>query len=58
MADGHLLDPVRRAAGDYLKGYIGPLNDVGALERYICSPGLGDRAGLAGAFLLAAQASD
>jgi fructokinase len=57
MGGGHLLPHVRRAARDFLNGYIGPLNDAGALERYIGGPGLGDRAGLAGAFLLAAQAS-
>jgi fructokinase len=57
MGNGHLLPYIHRAARDFLNGYLGPLNDVGALERYICTPGLGDRAGLAGAFLLAAQAS-
>lgn len=57
LGGGRLLPHIRRAARDFLNGYIAPLNDVGALERYICGPGLGDRAGLTGAFLLAAQAN-
>ena len=57
MSNGPLLSHVQRAAGAFLNGYIEPLNDAAALERYICSPGLGDRAGLAGAFLLAGQAT-
>lgn len=56
MSDGRLLPQVRRTAREYLNGYISPLNDAGALERYIASPGLGDHAGVAGAFLLAEQA--
>jgi fructokinase len=57
MSNGPLLSQVQRAARAFLNGYIEPLNDAAALERYICSPGLGDRAGLAGAFLLAGQAT-
>jgi fructokinase len=57
MSNGPLLSHVHRAARAFLNGYIEPLNDAAALERYICSPGLGDRAGLAGAFLLAGQAT-
>jgi len=57
MSNGRLLPHVQRAARDFLNGYVEPLNDGGALERYIASPGLGDQAGLAGAFLLAEQAS-
>ncbi len=56
MTGGDLLPHIRDTARELLNGYIGPLNETGALERYICSPGLGDRAGLSGAFLLAAQA--
>jgi len=48
---------IRAAARNFLAGYIGPLNDADAFESYIASPGLADRAGLAGAFLLATQAS-
>jgi fructokinase len=57
MSNPHLLPHVHRAARELLNGYIGPLNDAGALERYICTAGLGDDAGLAGAFLLATQAN-
>ncbi len=57
MSGGHLLPYIRGTVRDFLNGYIGPLNDPGALERYVCAPGLGDRAGLAGAFLLAEQAT-
>ena len=56
LSGGQLLEPIRRSVRALLNGYIGPLNDVGALERYICAAGLGDAAGLTGAFLLAAQA--
>ncbi len=55
MSNEHLLPHIRRTAGSVLNGYIDALNDAGALERYICMPGLGSRAGLTGAFLLAAQ---
>ena len=57
MSADRLLPHVHRAARDFLNGYLHPLNDAGALERYICSPGLGNQAGLAGAFLLAERAS-
>jgi fructokinase len=57
MTGGHLLTHIRSTARDFLNGYIGPLNDPGALERYICAPGLGDRAGISGAFLLASKAA-
>ncbi len=56
MTGGDLLPHIRATTREFLNGYIGPLNEAGALERYICSPGLGDRAGLCGAFLLAVQA--
>lgn len=56
MRNEPLLSHIQRAARALLNGYIEPLNDAGALERYIRGPGLGDRAGLSGAFLLAAQA--
>ena len=56
MGNSHLMTHVHRSARDALNGYIEPLNDAGVLERYICNPGLGDQAGLAGAFLLAGQA--
>jgi fructokinase len=55
MSGGQLLPYIREAAREFLNGYIGPLNETGALERYICGPGLGDRAGISGALLLAGQ---
>lgn len=56
MTGGSLLALIRATTADLLKGYIGTLNEQGALESYIASPGLGDRAGLAGAMLLAQEA--
>jgi len=53
MTGGTLLPQIRGVVRERLHAYLGPLNDSGALDRYICGPGLGDRAGLAGAFLLA-----
>jgi fructokinase len=57
MSNAHLLSHIHSAARATLNGYIEPLNDAQALERYIRTPGLGDGAGLAGAFLLAGQAN-
>lgn len=56
MSGYSLLPLIRAAARHFLGGYIGPLNDADAFESYIACPGLADRAGLAGAFLLATQA--
>jgi fructokinase len=56
MSGGLLLPHILTTARELLNGYVGPLNDVGALERYICTPGLGDRAGISGALLLAQKA--
>ncbi len=56
MSGYSLLPLIRAAARNFLGGYIGPLNDADAFESYIARPGLADRAGLAGAFLLATQA--
>jgi fructokinase len=53
MSGGALLPLIRSAAREYLRGYLQPINDAGALDRYICGPGLGDLAGIGGAFLLA-----
>jgi len=55
LTGGQLLPYVRESTHDCLNGYLGPLNGGGALDRYILGPGLGDGAGIAGAFLLAAQ---
>ena len=56
LTSAALLPHIRQTARRLLNGYLEPLNDDGAIERYIGTPGLGNRAGLAGAFLLAAQA--
>ena len=56
MGDGRLLPAIREAARECLGGYIRQLNDIAAMESYICSPALGDQAGVAGAFLLAKDA--
>ncbi len=56
MADGRLLPFIRSAARACLGSYIAALNDTAAIDLYICSPALGDQAGIAGAFLLAADA--
>jgi len=58
MTGGALLPRIRGVVREQLHAYLGPLNDSGALDRYICGPGLGDRAGLAGAFLLAHTGTD
>lgn len=56
MGGGGLLPAIREAARERLGGYIRQLNDIAAMESYICSPALGDQAGVAGAFLLAKEA--
>ena len=56
MARGALLPYIRAATKGYLGDYIVPLNDPQAFERYILGPALDEDAGLAGAFLLAAEA--
>jgi fructokinase len=54
MSDGRLLPFVRRAAHARLAGYLRP-ERLGTLDEYVVAPTLGSRAGLAGAFLLAAR---
>ncbi len=53
MTGGMLLPHIRRATRDYLAGYISPLAEPIAYDSYLMAPGLGDGAGLSGAFLLA-----
>jgi fructokinase len=53
MSDGSLLPLVQDAAFQWLNGYIPALKDAGRMRDYICAPGLGNRAGIAGALLLA-----
>jgi fructokinase len=56
MSDGSLLPLVRVAASRYLNGYIPALQEAGSMEDYVCGPGLGNRAGIVGALLLAQEA--
>lgn len=49
----HLLARVRRALVDRLGGYLPHLDDPSALNAYITAPGLGGRAGVLGALILA-----
>jgi len=57
MLNHALLPHIREATRVLLNGYLEPLGDARALDAYISSPQLGDRAGISGAFLLAEQAS-
>jgi fructokinase len=58
MSNGLLLPHVRSAATAALNEYLQPLSHPGALDDYIAAPLLGTRAGIVGAFLLAAAALD
>lgn len=53
MADGSLLPLVRRAAHEYLNGYLQPLRDPEQMDAYLTKPALGDDAAIAGAILQA-----
>lgn len=53
MADGSLLPLVRRAAHQYLNGYLQPLRDLDQMDSWLASPALGDNAAIAGAMLQA-----
>jgi len=52
----HLLPRVRQALGALLAGYVPRTAVVRELDRYLVTPGLGDDAGLAGAYMLASDA--
>jgi len=56
LTAGHLLTHVRSSAHQWLNGYVAPLYFAADFDRYIVGSGLGTEAGLAGAFLLAAEA--
>ena len=56
MSNGILLPHVREAMLHFLNGYLPPLNDSELAAKYVCEPALGDRAGVIGALLLAADA--
>jgi fructokinase len=53
MADGLLLPLVRRAAHEYLEGYLQPLRDLEQMDAYLARPALGDSAAITGAILQA-----
>lgn len=53
MVDGALLPLVRRAAHEYLKGYLQPLRDLEQMDAYLARPALGDAAAITGAILQA-----
>ncbi|HEV7135368.1 MAG TPA: ROK family protein [Steroidobacteraceae bacterium] len=57
VCGGALLPYIRRAACQFLGGYLPIETRAGGFERYITLPGLGDFAGTVGALLLAMQAS-
>lgn len=57
MANGELLPRVRAATLGYLNGYLEPLNDKARAESYVCTPALGNDAGVVGALLLAERAA-
>lgn len=56
MARGALLPHVRAATERCLNGYLEPLRGGGRVSEYLCTPALGDHAGIAGALLLAMDA--
>lgn len=55
---GALLPHIRAATHTYLNGYLEPLRDPGRARDYLCTPALGDQAGIAGALLLAMDATE
>jgi fructokinase len=56
MSSGALLAYVRAATDEYLNGYLEPLRGTERAFEYLCAPALGNRAGIAGAVLLAMNA--
>jgi fructokinase len=57
MSDRTLHSHVRGAMSRYLNGYVPALKEPDRLASYICAPGLGAQAGIAGALLLAESAA-
>lgn len=57
VSGGRLLPYIRRAASQWLGGYLPVEARAGGFDRYITAPELGDSAGVAGAILLAEQAA-
>lgn len=58
MTNLQLLSHVRSWTSRYLNGYIEPLNDPDRWANYVCTPALGNHAGLIGSVLLAMSARD
>lgn len=58
MQQRTLYPAIRATAARLLNGYAGIGHSDGALEGLIVPPGLGDRAGITGAYLLASQVRD
>lgn len=56
MSDGSLLPLIQAATSHYLNGYIPALKDASSMADYVCAPGLGHQAGIAGALILAQEA--
>jgi fructokinase len=57
MTSGTLLKPIRTTALECLNGYLEPLADAARMARYVCTPALGQDAGITGALLLALGAT-
>lgn len=55
-ANAALLPEIRREMARTLNGYLPLARAAGSVDEYVVAPALGDRSGLAGAFLLAAGA--
>lgn len=54
---GGLYPEIRKTVGRLLNGYAGIGSDSAALKRLIVPPGLGERSGIVGAYLLATRAA-
>jgi fructokinase len=57
MRTGRLLPYIRHSASSVLNGYLPIAAVAGGFDEYIAAPALGERSGLAGAFILAAEAA-
>jgi len=57
MAQTRLLPPIRERMREWLAGYIDRSEILVAADRYVVAPGLGERAGILGALVLAMDAA-
>jgi fructokinase len=53
MANGALLPHIKAATHRYLNNYVEPLRNTERFDKYLCTPALGNDAGVLGALLLA-----